>query len=81
MLNSNSEHEQKRSISKIIVHEAFNKANYHNDISIIITASPFQITEYVRPLCLWDENVDVSRIVNKTGTILKKKKSIITDSK
>ncbi|XP_050502498.1 chymotrypsin-C-like [Diabrotica virgifera virgifera] len=62
------QNEQTFAATKIIVHESFNRSNFFNDISIIKLDKPSQYTKWVRPICLWEEDTDLTNIVNHTGT-------------
>lgn len=40
---------------------------YNNDIALLKLASPVEFTDYVRPLCLWEDDTDLNSIVHKAG--------------
>lgn len=45
---------------------------YANDIAILLFTSPAEFTDWVRPICLWAENRDISAVIgnNKVGTVV-----------
>ncbi|XP_037959075.1 phenoloxidase-activating factor 2-like [Teleopsis dalmanni] len=49
---------QNQRVKEIIVHENYKKGPLHNDIAILITESPFEWAENVRPICLPDSNIN-----------------------
>ncbi|KAJ8956093.1 hypothetical protein NQ318_016546 [Aromia moschata] len=63
-------HEQDISISNIIVHPEFSYSNFLGDISILVLSNPASVTEYVKPICLWEEGIAEDTVVNRTGTVV-----------
>lgn len=52
------------------MHPEYNYKTYVNDIAMIHLARPAEYTDYVRPVCLWSENVDLESVVHKEGTVV-----------
>ncbi|RZC34687.1 limulus clotting factor C-like [Asbolus verrucosus] len=61
---------QDKHVSKITVHPKYNAQTFNNDIAVIKLASPVEITNYVRPVCLWDEGLNLQAVVSKAGTVV-----------
>lgn len=61
---------QDRDVSDIIVHPDYNATSYFNDIALIKLSRNVEITNYVRPCCLWDEDPSLERVENKSGKSL-----------
>ncbi|CAG9831457.1 unnamed protein product [Diabrotica balteata] len=59
---------QDRDVSQITIHPNFNSSMFFNDIAIIKLSRPVEITDYVRPVCLWEDDTNLESIVNKDGT-------------
>ncbi|XP_037927490.1 phenoloxidase-activating factor 2-like [Teleopsis dalmanni] len=49
---------QDRYVTEIIVHEQFNKGSLYNDIALLITKTPFDWEENIRPVCLPTANIN-----------------------
>lgn len=56
-------------VSEIIVNPQFNYDRFYSDVAIIQLKSEVTITDYIRPVCLWNTNTDIKNIVNNTGTV------------
>ncbi|GLV34384.1 Serine-peptidase 212 [Carabus blaptoides fortunei] len=62
---------QEAQASRITIHPAYNTSNLHNDLAVITLARPIQITNYVRPICLWfSESLSIDNLMDKMGTIV-----------
>ncbi|XP_044763875.1 clotting factor C-like [Coccinella septempunctata] len=61
---------QDRRVSKLIVHPEFESETFKNDIAIIKLSEPITVTNYVRPVCLWEDQVDLHHVINQPGTII-----------
>ncbi|XP_059486551.1 coagulation factor VII-like isoform X2 [Neocloeon triangulifer] len=59
-------------VSKLLVHPDYSqtKKDYQNDIALIILVSEVLVNYYMRPICLWNFGYELSRIANKTGTLV-----------
>ncbi|XP_059488785.1 transmembrane protease serine 11C-like [Neocloeon triangulifer] len=59
-------------VSSIIVHPEFNfnKSDLKSDIALIILQNKAQLIEQVVPICLWNDEYDLSKIVDTTGTVV-----------
>lgn len=58
---------QDRYARNIIVHDDYNPQTYSNDIALVELTSKVDITDYVRPVCLWDEDTELNAIIDKAG--------------
>ncbi|CAH1184636.1 unnamed protein product [Phyllotreta striolata] len=54
--------------TNVYVHENFTRTTYHHDISLIKLNQPTKYTEYVRPICLWSQSIEITPIVQTPGT-------------
>lgn len=52
----------------MIIHPSFASDIYTNDIAIIKLKGSVEITDYVKPVCLWDGPNKLSDIVSKEGS-------------
>lgn len=60
---------QERDVERISVHPKYNAQSFSNDIAIVKMSSPIEITDYVRPICLWEGDLHLQAVVNKTGNL------------
>ncbi|VEN42173.1 unnamed protein product [Callosobruchus maculatus] len=61
---------QARDVSDISIHPSYNYSNFFNDIAVLKLSQPAQITNLVRPCCLWEDSVNMEAIINKEGTVV-----------
>ncbi|CAH1111806.1 unnamed protein product [Psylliodes chrysocephalus] len=61
---------QDRQIEKIIVHQRYNSHTFSNDIAILKLNQPADITDFVRPVCLWNELNHLESVIAKQGTVV-----------
>ncbi|KAJ8963548.1 hypothetical protein NQ314_005553, partial [Rhamnusium bicolor] len=59
---------QDRDVSEIFVHPEYNYSVYFNDIAVLKLARPVELTNFVQPCCLWDEDTDIENLIDKQGT-------------
>lgn len=60
---------QDKQVSSIIPHPQYNPQSYSDDIAIVKFKVPADITDFVRPVCLWQEAADLNTVINKAGNI------------
>lgn len=58
---------QDKQVTDLYIHPEYNVRTYKNDIAVAKFSDPAQITDYVRPICLWMESKDLSSVLDKTG--------------
>ncbi|KAI4455190.1 modular serine protease [Holotrichia oblita] len=58
---------QTHPVSTIMRHPQYNSANYANDIAVMKLLLPVEFTNFVRPICLWEGDTDISNVVGKSG--------------
>lgn len=57
-------------VVRINVYPSYNSSNYLGDIAVLTLSSDAEFTNYVMPLCLWEESSDdLNDIVGKEGTV------------
>ncbi|KAK5638495.1 hypothetical protein RI129_012790 [Pyrocoelia pectoralis] len=61
---------QDRHVAEITPHPNYDPTSYSNDIAIVKLEIPVEVTDYVRPVCLWSEEIDLNSIVGKQGTVV-----------
>jgi secreted trypsin-like serine protease len=62
---------QTKQVIRINVYPSYNSSNYLGDIAVLTLSSDAEYTNYVTPVCLWDERSDdVNDIVGKDGTVV-----------
>ncbi|XP_060806714.1 serine proteinase stubble isoform X3 [Amyelois transitella] len=60
-----------RAVEDIITHPQYNATSFSRDLAVLVLRDPVQYTDWVRPVCLWPENlVDISNIINKKGSVV-----------
>lgn len=57
-------------VSKIIVHRDYNHTVFHNDIALLKLGHSADITNYVRPVCLWESTTNLNSVLNQLGTVV-----------
>lgn len=58
---------QVHQISQAQVHPDYNPNNLYNDIAVLKLQRPIEYTNYVRPICLWEDEVDINKLENTLG--------------
>ncbi|CAH1118358.1 unnamed protein product [Phaedon cochleariae] len=61
---------QDRQVERIFVHERYNSHAFKNDIAVLKLSTPIEITDYVRPACLWEEQQTLEAVIGKLGTVV-----------
>ncbi|CAH1118379.1 unnamed protein product [Phaedon cochleariae] len=61
---------QDRDISDIFVNPQYNHSSYFNDIAILKMSRAVDINNYVRPCCLWEDDVNLETIISRQGTVV-----------
>ncbi|KAF5284203.1 hypothetical protein FQR65_LT00203 [Abscondita terminalis] len=61
---------QDREVSRIIIHPKYDPLTYSNDLGLLKLDTGAEVTDYVRPVCLWSGANDLSAIVNELGTVV-----------
>ncbi|XP_025407941.1 serine proteinase stubble-like isoform X2 [Sipha flava] len=62
---------QTKQVVRINVFPSYNSSNYLGDIAVLTLSSDAEFTNYVTPVCLWDNNfTDLSEIEGKDGTVV-----------
>ncbi|CAG9861494.1 unnamed protein product [Phyllotreta striolata] len=61
---------QDRDVSEIFIHPQFNYSLYFNDLALLKLSRPVEITDYVRPCCLWGEDTSLESVTDKEGTVI-----------
>lgn len=58
---------QDRPVEKIIVHEKYNAQTFSYDLAILKLIKPAEITDFVRPICLWAGPSNLELLVAQVG--------------
>ncbi|XP_065336795.1 CUB and peptidase domain-containing protein 2-like [Cloeon dipterum] len=53
---------QTRKLSSLIVHPKYNPPEFYSDVGIMILNEKINITDQVRPICLWNEDSNLARV-------------------
>lgn len=61
---------QDRDVETIRIHPEFNSSTFYNDIAILKLSRSVEITDYVRPVCLWEGDTNLEYLINKEGTVI-----------
>lgn len=55
----------------VIPHPKYNPAQFNNDIAILRLSTPATYTQYIQPICLWDQRkLSLSNVVNHLGFVI-----------
>ena len=59
-------------VKELIIHPDWNTqvASFDGDIAILVAATTIEYNPYVIPVCLWNNDVDLNKIVNKKGSVV-----------
>lgn len=60
---------QERHVKSVIIHPDYNPQTYANDIALLQLNKPADVTNFVRPICLWDNSENMA-FTNKQGRYL-----------
>ncbi|KAJ8963549.1 hypothetical protein NQ314_005554 [Rhamnusium bicolor] len=60
---------QDKHVEKIIVHPNYSSQTYSNDLAILKLTTAADITDYVRPICLWEDQTSLEAVIGKQGTV------------
>lgn len=61
---------QDKQIDKIIVHPKYSSSTFANDIALLKLTEEAEITMYVRPVCLWEENISLESVIGRKGIVV-----------
>ncbi|XP_056640183.1 serine protease gd-like isoform X1 [Diorhabda sublineata] len=61
---------QDKQIDKIIVHQKYSSSTFANDIALLKLTEEVEITAYVRPVCLWEENTNLESVIGRQGIVV-----------
>ncbi|XP_064292716.1 serine protease 43-like isoform X5 [Plodia interpunctella] len=60
-----------RAVEDVITHPQYNASSFSRDLAVLVLRDPVQYSDWVRPVCLWPENlVDISNIIDKKGSVV-----------
>lgn len=69
--NHREEGSQDFDVNNIFVHPDYNSTKLRADVAIIILANSVSITEFVRPVCLWNEqDISLQNIIQRDGVVV-----------
>ncbi|KAJ8958022.1 hypothetical protein NQ318_002026 [Aromia moschata] len=54
----------------IHIHPDYDSMSSDADIAVLVLSESVQFTKYVRPLCLWDGDMDLNLVVEQQGTVV-----------
>ncbi|KAK9751270.1 Serine protease gd N-terminus [Popillia japonica] len=58
-----------RLVKDIIIHNDFDPERYFNDLAIVEINEPVEFSDYIKPICLWDGDVEINSLIGQFGTI------------
>uniref|UniRef100_A0AAR5PRL4 Peptidase S1 domain-containing protein n=1 Tax=Dendroctonus ponderosae TaxID=77166 RepID=A0AAR5PRL4_DENPD len=61
---------QDKRVDSITVHPKYNPHTFGNDVAVVKLAEPAELTNYVRPICLWEGNSKLDLLVDQLGTVV-----------
>lgn len=51
------------------INPLYNSSNFQGDIAILTLSSDIEFTNYVRPVCTWEESNSIEDIKGKEGVV------------
>ncbi|CAH0549014.1 unnamed protein product, partial [Brassicogethes aeneus] len=69
-LNNFGQEVQERKVSKITLHPQFSYNVLYNDIAILTLSEPVKFTDFVRPVCIWDDYIALDIVFDRLGTVV-----------
>jgi len=55
---------------EVVVHKEYDAGNNDNDVALLLfDGKGFNITERVKPICLWNRDYNFEKIANKTAEV------------
>nr|XP_029720523.1 chymotrypsin-like protease CTRL-1 [Aedes albopictus] len=69
-LNSPEDRMRQIDVDKIIRHEEYNRDSFENDIALLKLYSEITYTSYIQPVCLWQGDTELSKIISKIGYVV-----------
>ncbi|KAL1502619.1 hypothetical protein ABEB36_007737 [Hypothenemus hampei] len=61
---------QDKRVDQIITHPKYSPQHFGNDIAVLKLTEPAQLTNYVRPICLWEGPIQLEHVVNTVGQVV-----------
>lgn len=52
---------------ELYIHPDYNETVFYNDIGIIRLRNAVKFNQYVRPICLWEDEIDIEELFGKYG--------------
>ncbi|CAB3387319.1 Hypothetical predicted protein [Cloeon dipterum] len=56
--------------SRLVTHPNYVGGQFNFDVGLIVFETGFEITEHVRPICLWNEGSNLERVANKSAVLV-----------
>nr|XP_029720064.1 transmembrane protease serine 9-like [Aedes albopictus] len=69
-LDSPERHVQQHDVDLIIRHEEYDEVTFENDIALLKLYSEITYNNYIQPICLWQGDTQLSKIVSQVGYIV-----------
>ncbi|XP_065091643.1 transmembrane protease serine 9-like [Ochlerotatus camptorhynchus] len=69
-LDAPDRHVQQHNIDTIIRHEGYNEGTFEDDIALMKLYTDIEYNSYVQPICLWQGDTNLSKIVSQVGYII-----------
>lgn len=60
---------QTKEVSRMNINPLYNSSNFQGDIAILTLSSDIEFTNYVRPVCTWEESNSIEDIKGKEGVV------------
>ncbi|XP_059488224.1 enteropeptidase-like [Neocloeon triangulifer] len=66
------ENRQKFTAASLVIHPGYNhsKVDFKDDIALVILAEEVNFNDFVRPICLWNDDYDLNKIANKSVMVV-----------
>ncbi|XP_059488350.1 serine protease persephone-like [Neocloeon triangulifer] len=66
------ENRQKLTAASLVIHPGYDhsKVDFKDDIALVILAEEVNFNDFVRPICLWNDDYDLNKIANKSVTLV-----------
>ncbi|XP_065335821.1 uncharacterized protein LOC135936798 [Cloeon dipterum] len=65
----NSTEIQIKTPSRLKVHPKYSRGKFHYDVGLMIFDKGFELTDHVRPICLWNEDTNLDAVAGKSALV------------
>ncbi|XP_065335822.1 uncharacterized protein LOC135936799 [Cloeon dipterum] len=56
--------------SRLKIHPKYSRGKFHYDVGLMIFEKGFELTDHVRPICLWNEDTNLDAVAGKSALVV-----------